>query len=304
MANKKVNFIFQSLVISVITVIAFFLWEGNKGINLADEGLLWYGSQRVMLGEVPIRDFISYDPGRYYWSAIIMFLYGDNGIMTLRGAIAIFQTIGLFVGLYLIGSSSKKSSFFYSLLCALILVAWMHPRHKFFDISLSIIMIGALTLLIKNPTKKSYFIAGFFIGLVAFFGRNHGVYGVVGLLSVLLWSSLQKNDPLNIKIEYRELIAGAVIGFSPLILMLFSIDGFYTAFLDSIPFIFKNDTNNIALQIPYPWRINFISLTLNDAIRKIVIGLLFIALLLGGLVTIIIAIKQKYHAQHSSLLLF
>jgi hypothetical protein len=162
------------LALSSLVVLALFLWQGHKGFSLWDEGYLWYGAQRVMLGEVPIRDFMSYDPGRYYWSAALMSLWGDNGIMALRGAVAVFQVIGLFAGLLLIARSTKNQNFVYLLLAAATLALWMFPRHKLFDISLSILLIGVLAFLVRNPTSMRYFFVGMCIGLVAVFGRNHG----------------------------------------------------------------------------------------------------------------------------------
>lgn len=50
-----------------------------------------------------------YDPERYYWSAALMSLLGQCGILGLRISIAITQTITLFVGLNLISEMFAKS---------------------------------------------------------------------------------------------------------------------------------------------------------------------------------------------------
>ena len=160
----------QLLALTLIAIIALFIFQGNKGFSLWDEGFLWYGVQRVMMGEVPIRDFMAYDPGRYYWSAALMSLWGDNGIMALRGAVAVFQAIGLFVGLLLIARTVKKQNIPYLLLSVITLVVWMFPRHKLFDISLSILSIAVLAFLVQSPTNRRYFFSGLCVGLVAILG--------------------------------------------------------------------------------------------------------------------------------------
>src|SRR6185436_18854581 len=63
------------------------LWRGHYLLNFADEGYLWYGVQRTAAGEVPLRDFMSYHPGRYHWCAALAPLVGD-GIVGVRASSA------------------------------------------------------------------------------------------------------------------------------------------------------------------------------------------------------------------------
>lgn len=282
------------LALATLVVYSLFMWQGNKGFNLWDEGFLWYGAQRVMLGEVPIRDFMAYDPGRYYWSAALMSLWGDNGIIALRGAVAIFQTMGLFVGLLLIARTVKKQNIFYLLLSAVTLAVWMFPRHKLFDISLSVLLIGVLAFLVQSPTNRRYFFAGLCVGLVAIFGRNHGMYAVAGSLGVMLWLSIKRSENPGLIKGFALWVGGIAAGFSPILFMALLVPGFAAAFWDSIRFLFEVKATNLPLPVPWPWLVNMNSVPFGDAVRSVLIGLFFVATVLFGVLSILWVVWQKF----------
>lgn len=286
----------KALAISCVVVLISFLWQGNKGFNLWDEGYLWYGVQRVLLGEVPIRDFMAYDPGRYYWSAALASIFGDNGIMSVRAAVATFQALGLFVALLLVAQSKKnnKTEVLFWLISAATLVVWMFPRHKLFDISISILLIGVLTYLISKPTPKRYLIAGACVGLIAVFGRNHGMYGTIGSLGVITWLSIKKSSGSGFIKSIILWGTGVVIGFLPIILMTLLIPGFAIAFWESVRFLFEHKATNLPLPIPWPWTVNFAAASVGDATGGVVIGLFFIGTLIFAGLSILWVVYRKY----------
>ncbi|MGD0282328.1 MAG: hypothetical protein ABSB95_08210 [Dissulfurispiraceae bacterium] len=290
----------QILALATFVVVTNFMWQGNKGFNLRDEGFLWYGAQCVMSGEVPIRDFLSYDPGRYYWSAVLMRLWGDNGIMALRGAVAVFQVIGLFVGLLLIARTIKKQNLFYLLLSAVTLVAWMFPRHKLFDISLSIILIGVLAFLVQNPTSRRYFFAGLCVGLAAVFGRNHGIYGIAGSVGVMVWLNIKQVEGPGVIKGFALWTAGVAVGFMPILFMALLVPGFATAFWESIRFLFESKATNFPLPVPWPWRVDFASMPFGEAIRRVIVGFCFIATVVFGVLSVAWVVWQKFQKKQVS----
>lgn len=278
-----------TLAISVLVVFLSFNWQGNKGFNLWDEGYLWYGVQRVLQNEVPILDFLAYDPGRYYWSAAFLKVSGDDGIMSLRIAVAIFQAAGLFVGLLLVAQSAKvkgKADIVFWLIAVATLVVWMFPRHKLFDISISVFLIGVLTYLISNPIPKRYVIAGACVGLIAVFGRNHGVYGAIGSLLTIAWLTIKHRSGSGFIKDIVLWSSGVVIGFLPVILMLIFIPGFALAFWESIRFLFEQKATNLPLPLPWPWTVNFATVSVGDAARGVLVGLFFIGTLLFGVFSV------------------
>jgi hypothetical protein len=90
-------------VLALGTVAALFALQGRIDFSIDEEGFLWYGAVATAHGAVPLRDFYSYDPGRYYWAAAWSPLLGD-GILGLRISTAAFASLGLFCGLLTAGA--------------------------------------------------------------------------------------------------------------------------------------------------------------------------------------------------------
>ncbi len=276
--DKKLYALIALLTILIIT--ASFQLQGRIGLNLADEGYLWYGVQRVMLGEVPIRDFSSYDFGRYYWSAGLMTLLNDNGIVALRISVAVFQGIGLFLSLVILSRHWKCTPLIRStliLLAAATLVLWMFPRHKLFDITLSIVTVTMLSYLAESPSARRYFLTGVSIGIVAIFGRNHGIYAVAGSFSLLVLLTSYRDTILPFRKAFSLWACGITIGYLPMVIAIGLVPGLFESFISGILFLFELKATNIPLPIPWPWTVNFEQLPLMYAINRVLVGCFFIA---------------------------
>lgn len=240
--------------LAIVLVTASFLLQGRIGLNLADEGYLWYGAMRSYAGELPIRDFQSYDPGRYHWAVAWMTALGSDGIIALRVALAAFQVCGLTLGLMALRRVGGGPLPY--LLAALALLLWFFPRHKLFDLSLGLGAVYARMLLIERPSALRHFFTGAFVGFAAYFGRNHGLYSLIGLasLAVLAWARLDRERAL---IKAAAMAAGIVAGYSPVLFLAATQPGFLPAFVDGVLFFLRAGSTNVALPIPWPWRVDY-----------------------------------------------
>ena len=231
-----------------------FAWcqlDGNIGLNLADEGYLWYGAQAVGRGEVPMRDFQAYDPGRYLWTAAWARVLGQD-LVALRLSCVIFSGLGVTAGLLVARRLSRHWLFLVSV--ALLLCAWMHPRFKCFEQSIALMSVYAGVLLLERPTVNRHFGVGIFGGLMAFMGRNHGVYHVVAFL--LLVAAAARGRGFGIWL--RDSLAwgvGIFIGYMPQLLMFKAVPGYFQEFRHYVAAIAIKGTN-MSASIPWPWRVD------------------------------------------------
>jgi hypothetical protein len=243
----------QLIALSLIATLSLFLWEGRIGLNIPDGGFFWYGVQRVLHGEVPIRDFQAYDPGRYYWSAALLASTQGASIVALRATAAVFSWVGVFAGIWLVARSTTKADRVLWLMATVSICAWMSPWFKVFDNTLAILLICGFAYLLRRPSPRGYFVAGLCVGFAAVFGRNHGIYGLVASIGAAAYLAIKLRRLCTLK-ELGAGVLGIAAGFSPLLAMLL-IPGFASAFWDSIRLIFHAGATNFPLPVPFPWRV-------------------------------------------------
>ncbi|MDD2881505.1 MAG: hypothetical protein PHQ58_13830 [Rhodoferax sp.] len=293
--NRKERLIIATTAGCLVTVI-WFLMTWRYGLDLADEGFYWYGAQRVLRGEVPMRDFMAYDIGRYYWAAVIMWLVGDDGIWGARLSAVIFQAIGIVVGVYACLSVSKKVGFAlwaFALLIGCILTVWVFPYYKVYDHTVSVILVACIFSMLKRRIPHVWFLGGICIGLAAVIGRNHGVYGGFSVLLIVAHISIfEKSIKETVKLIGFFCI-GIFIGFLPNIWMMLAIDGFFIAFLNSIRLLFEYAATNIALPIPWPWMVHLDGVGVITSATLITTGGFFLLLIIFPIV-LVLSLLNRY----------
>ena len=111
-----------ALLLTIVVIGGLYLYEGHIGLDVADEGWLWYGAWRTLLGEVPFRDFDSYDPGRYYWAAAWLALLG-NDLLVLRLSGAVLHAAALLTAMALLRRVTRNP--WLLAVAAVVLACWL-----------------------------------------------------------------------------------------------------------------------------------------------------------------------------------
>lgn len=266
---------------------AAFLGQARVGFDPADEGFLWMGVVRTAHGEVPLRDFYSYDPGRYLWGAAWACLLGD-GILALRVSNQIFAAGGLFCGLLVARRVTERRTLL--VLIGALLLVWLFPRHKLFEPAIAMAAVYAALRLIEGPSRRHHFLAGVVTGLAALFGKNHGLYcglAFLLLIALLQWRGRGAREgvtpahgsaPGPPGAALAVWVAGVAVGALPLVLMMACAPGFAASYVDSFLFFLRLGRTNNPLPIPWPWRGSVVGIQPFDAANRLALGLSFVML--------------------------
>jgi len=299
--------LFIATTVAFCTTGFWFFLTWRWGFDLADEGFYWYGAQRVLQGEIPIRDFMAYDIGRYYWAGAFMHVLGQDGIFAARLSAAVYQALGTAVGVFICLLAFRRQGgirWLFAIFVACILTLWMTPYYKAYDHASSIFVVGILLIILATNRPKAWLFAGVCLGLVALMGRQHGAYGAVGSVLVMMVIFIRTSSRLNLIRSCSFFALGVAIGFSPNMIMMAGIEGYAIAFINGIFEMFRLGATNISLPVPWPWTV----LTTGAGslhIQKFFIGMGFVSLLafpLAGILALSVD-RPKFHSETRMVLL-
>ena len=280
---------------------AFVYLHNDVSIDFADEGFLWYGAQHVVAGQVPIRDFQSYEPGRYYWCAAVLFFLG-KGLMPLRLAMSLFQFVGLCFGLLTLRRVTKSSLFLLGVGC--LAIFWMLIPCRYFDASMTMIALFFATRLVEKPSFRRHLAAGVFTGLASFFGINHGLYLLAGFFVLSLYLDFKGLVTFAAKKRLFFLL-GLTFGLFPFWFMFLTVPSFWASYWERIVILsssFYRGQANVSYPISWPWTIDWDKLTaplpsfsgkMLEYTNYFSIGLFYIVLIIYYLVSVPALIKLK-----------
>ena len=245
-----------TLIVAVLVALLFpaltYCAFGRAHLNLADEGYLWYGVQRTVAGEVPLRDFQAYDPGRYYWCAGLAPLFGD-GILGVRAAVALYAALGLFAGLALAARVVRSPLALVGV--GALLALWFFPRHKLFEPATALILAWSTVRVLEQPTTRRWLCGGALVGLAAFMGRNHALYGGLALGVALLLDAWKEPRPGFVR-RAGAVVAGTLLGLTPFLGLVLFVPGFGASFVESVRVILKVGAN-LPVAWPWPWSVSW-----------------------------------------------
>lgn len=264
------KFLIEALLVSIVLMGGAFLANAHQGLSWADEGLLWYGSQRVYAGEIPVRDFFSYDPGRYYWTAAFYSLFSNTSLRTTLIAGGAFASLALSLTLFTLAKAGVNRSWRW-LLAVAICIAFTFPRHKIYEQSLSLVLACAIYfVLVSGASAKRWCLLGLVTGLAAVMGRNHGVFFLVGSSLTMGFLFLTQRKVLR-SASFVSYSGGVVIGYAPIWLLCI----FNTSFLHSFwSSLLKTAGWQIPLQIPFLWNVDLTSMSVPMKWHAIGVGLI------------------------------
>ncbi|HOK13524.1 MAG TPA: glycosyltransferase family 39 protein [Candidatus Kapabacteria bacterium] len=181
---KRQNYISPFLVF--IAAFVWFLLGANFGLNIYDEGIGIIGAKRILMGEVPYRDFWTiYSPLWYYVLGLWIKLFG-NEIFAIRLLTILLNSISISI-LYNTIKSQNINPYLGTLAALMFLsISPFYGR----AIPLALLLVFLTIYLLLNKRKDSdYVIIGILAALIFSTRHDFGIYAIASTICVAIFEN-------------------------------------------------------------------------------------------------------------------
>ncbi len=183
----------------LIVVIGFcyYITYFNYGIRLSDEGFLVDGAERVLRGQLPVSDFMSYPPGSYLLLALFFRVFGTSLLVSRYVEIAFLLANGLMM--FYVGKRLMPKG--WALIPSFILIAFPGPWYKVFFVSGLLLPLCALIYYLERRTVSRMLLVGWANGIAFIFKIEPGVYSSIMIWIVLFVAQILGEGALHFRKE-------------------------------------------------------------------------------------------------------
>lgn len=166
----------------------FLLYMMRYGIFPYDDGVLLYGAERILAGNIPYKDFyLVYTPGNLYLLALVFKIFGPS--MMIERILNTIVSLFILINTYLITRKLTKN--FYALIFTIFLTTfciWLDSSYANQNLPLLFSLLSGLSFinyLIKEE-KPYLIISGLLIGVTTLFRHDFGLYTFIAVTITLL----------------------------------------------------------------------------------------------------------------------
>ena len=172
-----------------LALIAQWLWM-DAGVGPYDEGLVLFGADRVLRGDVPYRDFWTlYGPAGFYVEAALFRLFGETALVG-RGLDAAVKAA--IVGLTFLIVQRFGRRMLAAAAAVLVLGLLIYLRNYgvplFPAVCASLVAVHALHDVAARADRRAALVAGVAVGVAILFRHDLGAYALIGCLVVFMRS--------------------------------------------------------------------------------------------------------------------
>lgn len=251
---RLVDLLFVALLLSFAIAIAYPRWRAS--IDWRDEGLLAYGTVRVMDGEIPHRDFVSLQPPLSFYTSGIVFKIFGTSLLSLRAfGLSIYFLLPLLI--YAVGRNFIGPILCFAAAAPACVLGLPYFRFVPFAVWQGIAASFAAVLLFIPATlsKRRWlaFPAGLLTAISLFLRQDQAVYTIIALLVLVIALNFARDASVPRRNLQRALLlwlAGIAIVCIPLVVIWWRIGALPEMFRQLIVFPFATYRKTSSLPFP------------------------------------------------------